>query len=77
VFPNLEVQMNACCDAQSACTGQPPDGFTVNSCIEILDAFNNSIDTLDPFGPFLGSQREESRVCRDSRNNGVVVMPQP
>jgi hypothetical protein len=76
-FPNLDQQMAACCSAQSACTGNAPAGFTVESCIETLDAFNNSIDTLPPFGPFIGSQRADSSVCRDSRNNGVVVFPQP
>jgi hypothetical protein len=76
-FPNLEAQMAACCSAQSACTGAAPEGFTVDSCIEVLDAFNNSIDTLDPFGPFVGSQQADSSVCRASRNNGFVVMPVP
>jgi hypothetical protein len=76
-FPNLDKQMAACCSARSACTGFPSDDFTVDSCIEILDAFNNSIDTLSPFGPFVGSQRADSSVCRDARNNGVVVVPQP
>jgi hypothetical protein len=75
--PNLDAQMAACCSAQSACTGEAPAGFTVNSCIELLDAFNNSVDTLAPFGPFVGSQRADSSVCRDARNNGVVVTPQP
>jgi hypothetical protein len=76
-FPSLDAQMAACCSAESVCTGAEPDGFTVNSCIETLDAFNNSIDTLAPFGPFVGSQRADSSVCRDSRNNGVVVTPGP
>jgi hypothetical protein len=73
-LPNLDAQMAACCSAQSACTGEAPDGFTVNSCIETLDAFNNSIDTLEQ--PF-DSQRADSSVCRASRNNGVVVTPEP
>jgi hypothetical protein len=77
-FPNLETQMDACCSAQSACTGfLPPGGFTVNSCIEILDAFNNSIDTLPPFGPFVSPGPADSSACRDARNNGVVVTPAP
>ena len=75
-FPNLAAQMDACCSAQSACTGEAPAGFTVNSCIETLDAFNNSVDTLDPFGPFVGSQRADPSVCQDSKNNGTVVTPQ-
>ena len=45
-FPNLARQMDACCDARSVCTGTESEGFTVESCIEALDAFNNSIDTL-------------------------------
>jgi hypothetical protein len=75
-FPNLDRQMDACCGAQSACTGSPSGGFTVNSCIEILDAFNNSVDTLAPFGPFISPGPADSSVCRDARNNGVVVTPQ-
>jgi hypothetical protein len=54
-FPNLEVQMDACCDAQSACTGFPPDGFTVSSCIDILDASitqsTRSIRSAPSLGP--------------------------
>jgi hypothetical protein len=76
-FPNLTNQMANCCSAESVCTGFPNDNFTVNSCIEILDAFNNSIDTLEPFGPFVTPGPADSSVCRDSRNNGVVVTPQP
>jgi hypothetical protein len=76
-FPNLANQMANCCSAQSVCTGFPNDNFTVNSCIEILDAFNNSIDTLNPFGPFVSPGPADSDVCRDARNNGVVVTPQP
>jgi hypothetical protein len=76
-FPNLERQMAACCSAHSACTGFETGQFTVESCIETLDAFNNSIDTLDPFGPFVRPGPADSSVCRESRNNGVVVMPVP
>jgi hypothetical protein len=75
-FPNLDAQMAACCGAESACTGSPSPGFTVNSCIEILDAFNNSSDTLPPFDPFVSPGPADSSVCRDARNNGVVVTPQ-
>jgi hypothetical protein len=76
-FPNLERQMAACCSARSACTGFETAQFTVESCIEVLDAFNNSIDTLDPFGPFVRPGPADSSVCRESRNNGVVVTPVP
>ncbi len=76
-FPNLERQMAACCSARSACTGFETGAFTVESCIEVLDAFNNSIDTLDPFGPFVTPGPADPSVCQESRNNGVVVMPKP
>jgi hypothetical protein len=76
-FPNLQRQMAACCSARSACTGTETEQFTVESCIEVLDAFNNSIDTLDPFGPFVRPGPADPGVCQESRNNGVVVMPVP
>jgi hypothetical protein len=76
-FPNLDKEMAGCCSAKSACTGFPTDGFTINSCIGILDAFNNSVDTLLPFGPFLGSQRADPSVCQDAKGNGIVVTPNP
>ena len=69
--------MDACCSAESACTGSPTDEFTVNTCIGFLDAFNNSIDSLDPFGPFVTPGRADSSVCRDAKNNGIVVTPAP
>ncbi len=76
-FPNLARQMTACCSARSACTGVETADFTVESCIEILDAFNNSVDTLPPFGDFGSPGPAESELCRESRNNDVVVTPVP
>jgi hypothetical protein len=74
-FPNLTEQFATCCGDMSVCTGLVDDEFTINSCIETLDAFNNSIDTLDPFGPFLSPGPADSSICQDARNNGVVVTP--
>jgi hypothetical protein len=76
-FPNLDKEFAACCSARSACTGFPSDDFTVNSCIETLDAFNNSVDTLPPFGPFITPGPADPEACQDARGNGVVVTPQP
>jgi hypothetical protein len=75
-FPNLTEQFAACCGPDpSICTGDEVEDFTITGCIETLDAFNNSIDTLDPFGPFISPGPADSSICRDARNNGVVVTP--
>jgi hypothetical protein len=76
-FPNLTRQMAGCCSARSACTGTETADFTVESCIEILDAFNNSVDTLPPFGDFESPGPADSELCREARNNEVVVTPVP
>jgi hypothetical protein len=75
-FPNLTEQFDACCGSDpSICTGDEVEDFTITGCIETLDAFNNSIDTLDPFGDFLSPGPADSSICRDARNNDVVVTP--
>jgi len=76
-FPNLTEQFASCCGDQSICTGDAVEDFTITSCIETLDAFNNSIDTLEPFGPFISPGPADSSICRDARNNGKVVTPVP
>jgi hypothetical protein len=75
--PPLTSLLNGCCGAASVCTGDPVAGLTIQSCIDQLDAFNNSPDTLPPFGPFVSPGPADSSLCRDSRNNGVVVTPAP
>jgi hypothetical protein len=76
-FPTLESLLDGCCGAESVCTGAPVEGLTIQSCIDQLDAFNNSPDTLPPFGPFVSPGPADSSECRDARNNGVVVRPAP
>jgi hypothetical protein len=77
-FPNLTEQFAACCGSDpSICTGDEVEDFTITGCIETLDAFNNSPDTLEPFGPFISPGPADSSICRDARNNGVVVTPVP
>jgi hypothetical protein len=83
-FPPLTSLLEDCCgfrdgdDGGSVCQGNPPvPGPTIQSCIDQLDAFNNSPDTLPPFGPFVSPGPADSSKCRDSRNNGVVVTPMP
>jgi hypothetical protein len=74
-FPPLTSLLNGCCDAQSVCTGDPVAGLTIQSCIDQLDAFNNSPDTLPPFDPFVSPGPADPSLCQASRNNGVVVTP--
>jgi hypothetical protein len=50
-LPPLTSLLNGCCGAASVCTGDPVEGLTIQSCIDRLDEFNNSPDTLPPFGP--------------------------
>ena len=76
-LPPLTSLLDGCCGAASVCTGDPVEGLTIQSCIDQLDAFNNSPDTLPPFGPFVNPGPADSSKCRDSRNNGVVVTPAP
>jgi len=76
-FPNLTEQFASCCGDQSICSGDAVEDFTIAGCIETLDAFNNSIDTLPAFGDFVSPGPADSSFCRDSRNNGVVVTPVP
>jgi hypothetical protein len=76
-LPPLASLLNGCCGAESVCTGDAVGGLTIQSCIDQLDAFNNSPDTLPPFGPFVSPGPADSSKCRDSRNNGVVVTPAP
>lgn len=74
-FPNLTAQFAACCGDVSVCTDDDASSQQITSCIERLDAFNNSTDTLEPFGDFLSPGPANSAICRDARNNNVVVTP--
>jgi hypothetical protein len=74
--PSLTPLLAACCGADSVCDGHAVPGFDVGFCIAQLDAFNNSLDTLPPFGQFRRPGPADSSVCRASKGNGVVVHPQ-
>ncbi len=74
-LPFLASLLEGCCGADSVCTGDPVAGLTVQSCIDQLDAFNNSPDTLPPFGPFVNPGPANPAQCQAARNNGVVVTP--
>ena len=71
----LSNLLDACCDADSVCTGATVPGFSVDTCITQVDAFNSteSNTVTFPFDP----GPADSSVCRASKGNGVVVSPGP
>ena len=70
-YPDLADLIAECCDAlcNSGATGQAISG---SGCIEALDAFNNSDDTLAPFEPFTSPGPAQPAACRESNGNGWV-----
>ena len=59
-------------DAEALCNASAQD-IKDSGFIGLLDAFNNSDDTLDPFGPFVSPGPADSTECRIASKNGVVV----
>ncbi len=47
--------------------------IAASGCIEQLDAFNNSEDTLDVFGPFVTPGPADPTQCQIANGNGVIV----
>ncbi len=73
----IDTVFESCCayteDPESLCGNAPTAGEINDSeCIEYLDEFNNSEDTLDPFGPFLSPGPANSSFCREANGNGFV-----
>jgi hypothetical protein len=68
--------MAACCSGTSICTGDAVEGFSMESCLSKLDAFNNDITTIDS-DLFKNPGRADPSLCQRSGNNGVVVSPAP
>lgn len=75
-FPNLVNLLDQCCDVDSACTGIEDD-YSITECIGMVDSFNNSFDSLDPWGPFVQPGPAKPKTCQDSKKNGIVVTPTP
>ena len=72
---NITELLDVCCDDSSVCTGDP-GSLSVTQCIDALDAFNNSPDTLDS-ELFAKPGPANPRFCQDAKNNGIVVFPTP
>jgi hypothetical protein len=67
----ITATIEECCE--ELCPDDPtPSEINATLCIEELDAFNNLIDTLDPYGPFIMPGPADSSQCRASKNNGFV-----
>lgn len=73
-LPSLGGVLDGCCDAVSACT-DVAGAYTVNQCIGLLDSFNNSFDTLDPYGVFMQPGPANPKLCQGAKNNNVVIRP--
>lgn len=67
----ITATIEECCE--ELCPDDPkPSDINASLCIEELDAFNNLLDTLDSFGPFIMPGPADSSQCRASKNNGFV-----
>ena len=63
--------LDYCCNA--LCTAGLPGQMISNTmCIEMVDDFNNSNDTLAPFGPFVSPGPAAPAYCSESTGNGWV-----
>ena len=71
VHPGLTALMEECCVelCTSDATGQE---ITESTCIERLTAFNESEDTLEPFGPFIDPGPGAPETCEEANGNGFV-----
>jgi hypothetical protein len=68
-----EMIANCCNDADSVCrSGLSGQAISSSGCIEQIDAFNNSIDTLLPFGPFNPPGKAQPSECKASSKDKTV-----
>ena len=64
------------CEAAALCGDSGPKGgslITASGCIGLLDAFNNSEDTLAPFDSFLSPGPAAPAECQEANGNGVII----
>lgn len=64
------------CDVSALCGDTGPKGgklIAASGCIEQLDAFNNSEDTLAPFGPFVTPGAALPEQCQKATGNGWII----
>jgi hypothetical protein len=67
----IEARIAECCS--SLCNSGAAGNTISNSmCIEDIDEFNNSADSLAPYGSFLSPGPADPASCKSSRGNGWV-----
>ncbi len=66
--------MDRCCrDVTSVCRGRTcGQEISESGCIDLIDAFNNSQDTLETVDPFISPGPADSADCSDANGNGDV-----
>jgi hypothetical protein len=68
---DILATLDHCCN--TVCTlGLPGWRISNSQCIEMVDDFNNSNDTLPAFGPFISPGPADPGYCQDSNGNGWV-----
>jgi hypothetical protein len=73
-FPTLGALLDRCCNGPDpVCNSDSsPNEIGTSQCIELLDEFNNSLDTIAPFGPFVRPGPANPRQCQAANGNGFV-----
>jgi hypothetical protein len=74
IFPGINDTLERCCGGQdpmcnTAATGQE---IGASECIALLDAFNNSSDSLEPFEPFVSPGPASPSECKRANGNAFV-----
>jgi hypothetical protein len=64
------------CETAALCGDTAPKAgkaISASRCIELLDAFNNSEDTLETFGPFIRPGPAAPEECQKASGNGHII----
>jgi hypothetical protein len=67
------VNIDALIESCEALCGATDKAIAASGCIEKLDAFNNSEDTLEIFGPFIKPGPAAPEECQEANGNGIIV----
>ncbi|MCU0224246.1 MAG: hypothetical protein MUF27_09270 [Acidobacteria bacterium] len=67
----IGARIAECC-ASLCNSGAAGNTISRSMCIEDIDEFNNSADSLEPYGPFLSPGPADPSSCKSSRGNGWV-----
>jgi hypothetical protein len=70
--PYLRTLLERCCGVEVLNTGNAPERYGIEHCVAMLEGFNNTADTLAPFGPFLNPVTADTRACQPVGNDGAV-----